>query len=216
MKSFFLTLLSVTLSIYSFSQTEFYIKYESTIDSDDPQMEMMKSMMAGSYMVIASDGDKMYTKSVMGTVATTEVELDKKANNMTMLMTGMMGTMAFAGNPDSLSNNEDTTSQNFTLVDETKKIQGYKCKKATIEDSEGNVSTYWYTEDITPIKGVSQSPDMLPGVSLEMVIVKSMMTMTYTAVKVEEKVKMKDYVITIPEGTEVQTLEDLKNMGQGM
>lgn len=200
-----------------FSQKGVYVKYETEIDAAGEEGEMMAMMMNGSTMEVASSAEKTYTKTNMGTMMTMEMEMDIDGNEMTIFMTGMMGNMAFQGNPYDLAaeEEEETEEPELELVDETKEILGVKCKKAVLTDSEGNQSIYWYTEDFNRPKGMDQMPNGIPGLCLEFEVVNEAMTMRYTAIEFDDKVKMVNYAVEIPEGVEVGSLEDMKMMGMG-
>lgn len=216
MKSLIVTLAFLSSAIVSLAQTGTYIKYSLDIKSKDDQMAMMESMMMGSTMEIATSAKRTYAKNNMGVFNTTEIEVDNDTKIMTMYMTGMMGNMAFSGNVDSVSNDDsDTVTVNFELVDETKDILGYRCKKATSVDAEGNKSVYWYTEDIARPDGVSQMPNQIPGLCLEMNISNEMMDMTYTASEVKENTSIDKYKVVVPESVDIQSFDDLQNMGGG-
>lgn len=218
MKSINLLIAFIAFAFLSFGQTGTYVKYTLGIESTSPEMEMMKSMMEGSTMEIAISEERTYAKNNMGALSVTEIEVDIDSNTMTMYMSGMMGRMAFSGDLDSLEEGStDEIDIDLKLFkNETKKILGYKCKKAVITDEEGNESTYWYTEEIERPEGVSQMPNSIPGLCLEMTIVNEMMTMTYLAEDVSEKTDIAKYKVVVPDDVEVQSFQDLKEMGSGM
>ena len=217
MKSISLFIAFIALSTISLAQKGTYIAYEMSMEANDPQMEMMISMMEGSTMEIAISEERSYVKTNMGALSTTEIDVDLESKIMTMYMTGMMGSMAFSGHIDSLDQEEtDEIDVDLKLVkNETKKILGYKCKKAIITDEEGNESTYWYTEEIERPEGVSQMPNTIPGLCLEMTIINEMMNMTYTATDIKESTDLSTYKVEVPEDVDIQSFEDLENMSGG-
>jgi len=200
-----------------FSQKGVYVKYETEIDATGEEGEMMAMMMNGSTMEVASGSEKTYVKTQMGTMMTMEMEMDISTNEMTMFMSGLMGNMAFQGNPEELADAEEEADQpEIELIDETKEILGEKCKKAVMTDSEGNIATYWYTENFKRPEGMDQLPNSIPGLCLEFEVgVQGMATMKYTAIEFDDKAKMADYELVLPDGVEVQSLEDMQNMGMG-
>ncbi|XOV69053.1 MAG: hypothetical protein ACFHU9_07660 [Fluviicola sp.] len=199
-----------------FAQKGVYVKYETQIDATGEEGEMAAMMLNGSTMEIASNAERTYVKTNMGTMMTMEMGMDIESNEMTMFMTGMMGEMAFQGNADELSDGEEETEQpDVELVNETKKILGETCKKAIIKDDEGNVATYWYTENFKRPEGMDKMPNGIPGLCLEFEVGSEGMTMKYTAIEFEDKADMDDYQVVIPEGVEVQGLDAMKNMGGG-
>ncbi|MDB2656483.1 hypothetical protein N9Y60_00350 [Crocinitomicaceae bacterium] len=196
-----------------FSQKGVYVKYETKIDASGEEGEMMAMMMNGSTMEVASNSEKTYVKTQMGTMMTMEMEMDLGTNEMTMFMTGMMGNMAFQGNPETIKDVEEEDKPEIELVDETKKILGETCKKAILKDEEGNTAVYWYTENFDRPEGMDQMPNDIPGLCLQFEVAAEGMTMKYTAIEFDDKAKMDDYELVIPDGVEVQSLEEMKSMG---
>lgn len=218
MKLIYSLLTILTLTFTGFTQSGLYVKYETEIDATGEEGEMMASMMEGSTMELASNTKKTWVKTNTGSMMTMIMEMDTEKNEMTMLMTGMMGTMAFRGNPDDLNDEEEEVEADvdIELVSETKKILGHKCKKAIITDDEGNEAIYWYTEKFERPEGMEQMPNQVPGLCLEMELSpQEGISMKYTAIEFDDNADMKKFVIEIPEGTEVKSLEDMKNMGMG-
>lgn len=218
MKLIYSLVATICFVFAGFSQDGLYVKYETQIDATGEEAEMMAMMMNGSTMELAASEKKTWVRTQMGTMMTMTMEYDMEGENMTMLMSGMMGTMAFQGNPDDLEEEGTETEEEpkIELTKETKEILSYKCKKAIIKDDEGNEAIYWYTEDFSRPEGMDQMPNQIPGLCLEMEM-SSMegVVMTYTAIEFIEDADMSDYELVIPEGTEVQSLEDMKNMGMG-
>ena len=200
-----------------FSQKGVYVKYDTEIDASGEEGDMMVMMMNGSTMEVASSAEKTYTKAKIGTMMTMEMQMDISDNEMTMYMTGMMGQMAFKGNPDDMmeEGEEKPEEPEIELVDETKVILGIKCMKAVIVDDEVNQSIFWYTEDFNRPKGMDQMPNGIPGLCLQFEVVNQGMTMRYTAVEFDDKANMDDYKVVIPADVDIQSLEDMKNMGMG-
>lgn len=200
-----------------FAQDALYIKYETDIDATGEEGEMMAMMMDGSTMELAVGSERTWVSTNMGTMMTMTVEIDNEADQMTMFMTGMMGKMAFQGKPDELDNEEEVDEDvEVELVDETKKILGIKCKKAIITDAEGNQAVYWYSEKFERPDGVSKMPNQVPGLCLQMEMApQEGMAITYTAIEVNEDADMDKYKIVIPEDVEVQSFEEMQNMGMG-
>ena len=68
---------------------------------------MMAMMMNGSTMEIAANAERTWAKTQMETMMTMEMQMDIKRNEITLFMTGIMGNMAFRGNPDELVDEEE-------------------------------------------------------------------------------------------------------------
>lgn len=219
MKYFFSLLLIVAVTITGIAQDGFYIKYDAAINSTSEEGEMVAMMMQGSTMELAISPEKNWVKTHVGSMMTMTMELNiAEKNTMTMLMQGMMGTMAFRGDPDELKDDIDpeTLNTQMEFFNETKTILGYECKKATLTDAGGNTAVFWYTEKIPRPEGVSQMPDQIPGLSLQFETAPQKgVTVTYTAVQINEQADMSEYQLIVPEGTEISDLKDMAKMGGG-
>lgn len=207
----------ITLLVFSFSglaQDKIYVKFETEIIADGEEAEMMKMMMNGSTMEIATSKERTWVKTEVGTMITMTMEVDSKTEEMTMLMSGMVGDMAFQGDISEMEPEEEPEVNFNSDYTETKEILGYTCKKATVTDEDGNVVTYWYTDKLLRPDGVTQMPDQVPGMCLEFEAkMQEGITMKYTAIEANDNVNMSEYKIAIPEGVDVMSLSDLKNMG---
>lgn len=217
MKPIFTFILSLCFVLNTFAQTGVYVKYDISIQANGEQAEMMKSMFEGSTMELAANADRTWVKSQVGTMMTTEMEMDVAKNEMTMYMGGAMGKMAFRGNADKLEDmqGEETESPNVELLDETKTILGVVCKKAVIKDEDGNSMSFWYTEEFERPEGMEQMPNEIPGLCLEFEMFTEGIKMVYTASAFKDDANMADYTLTIPEGVEVQSFDAMKAMGMG-
>lgn len=214
MKKIFFLLTVLTVSLTSFAQKTTSIHYNLKIESTSDEAAMMAGFMDGSSMLIATDGLDTYVKTVFGMIYTMEIETNTETKIITMLMTGMIGDMAFQGNSDELEDDEEKTEEpELKLINEKKTILGYKCKKAILTDEEGNESIYWYTNKIER-PDVDQMPNAIPGVCLEMVVVADGMKITYTADELDDKANMADFKVIIPEEIEIQPLSAMSSMGQ--
>jgi GLPGLI family protein len=215
MKLFYSLLATVAIAFSTFSQKGFYVKYETSLQGSGENYEMMAMMMNGSTMELAASEERTWVKTEMGTMMTMTMDYKMSDKVMTMLMSGMMGTMAFQGDPDDLADDsEDEEEVDIELTNETKQILKYTCKKAVLRTEDGYEAVYWYTEDFERPEGMEQMPNQIPGLCLEMNIQADQdITMTYTAIEVNEKAKMSDFELVIPDGVEIMSLEDMQNMG---
>jgi GLPGLI family protein len=98
---------------------------------------------------------------------------------------------------------------------ETKEILGYKCKKAIIKTEDGGEAVIYYTEDL-PNVDVSDQAQGIKGFPMEMMVVTDMMT-TITRVNSIEEGKVEKIKMVVPEGYDLKTKEEFKQMfGGGM
>jgi GLPGLI family protein len=215
MKFIYSLITAFAFTIAGFAQDAMYVKYDAEITNTGEDTDMMAMMMEGSSMEIASDGEKSMVKTKMGAMMSLSLELDKEADQTTIVMTGLMGDLAFQGAPTA-EDEEDEEKPVVTveLTKEKKKILGYKCKKAIVTDAEGNELIYWYTTKFDRPEIAENMPEEIPGLSLEMeIVIQEGLKMTYTAVELEEDIDMDDYAIEIPEGVEIQSLSEMENLG---
>lgn len=220
MKNLLLSLSVFFIStIATFAQLEKgHIKYSIEMTTDNPEMEMAVAMMQGSTMETYFTKNASRIVTNMGSFMTQTIISDLKEKKALMLMSGMMGKQAIR--IDNLEETEEDTEAeevDVQLIDESKEIAGYDCKKAIITDEDGMEMTYWYTEDIAFQKNPKKNME-LPGLALEFQTFQNDMTMTMTATEVNKKFKETDdmFSLEIPEGYQETTLEELQNsMGGG-
>jgi GLPGLI family protein len=139
-----------------------------------------------------------------------------------MLLSGMIGKKAIATTTEELQGDGEKEKPAFEveLVDETKDIAGFTCKKGTLTDEDGNESVFWYTEEIeVSKKGQSYLNENIPGYPMQYEINNGgfVMRMTVTNIKEElTKSELKLFDMKIPEGYSETTIEELQQMGMGM
>src|SRR5690606_40491910 len=85
----------------------------------------------------------------MGSIMKISTITNTEAENSLMLMSGMMGNIAVKITQEDVESAKvEAPEMEIVLVDETKDIQGYKCRKAIATDEDGSESIFWYTEEI--------------------------------------------------------------------
>ena len=147
-KSLFLTLLLLTSTIGLNAQiTEGHVKYKVEVSSDEPDMALAVSMMSDATLDIYFQKDKSRTEMDMGVMNTTVI-VNAAAENSIMLMDMMGSKFAVLMEKEELDQENDSPKPVIQLINETKTILGYKCKKAVITISEGIDAVYWYTEEL--------------------------------------------------------------------
>ncbi len=223
MKKGFLSVVIVVLAISTSNAqiTKGHVQYSIEMTSDNPEMEMAINMMQGSTMDIYFEDNNSRQEMKMGTFMTNTTIYNGEENQSLMLMSGMMGKKAIILTSEDLeADTEEGDDVDFEveLVDETKEILGYTCKKAIIISEDDNELIYWYTEEIAPAERGEKSNDIdLPGMPLEFQTSQGEMMMTMTATVFNKKFKAEKgwFSTEIPEGYEEMTMEELKAMGGG-
>lgn len=204
--------------------SEAIVEYSMEFTSDDPNVKQQLFMMKGSSMTMAFKGQKLYSQTKVGSVQNSVTILDKDADKMVILMSGMMGKKAAEKTDlkDEEEENEEESDDkpDFKKTDETKEILGYECVKYISEDESGNKSVFWVTEEIKPeVKAKNFKNQGFDGFPLEFEIIQPQMNIKFTATNLETEISKKDekkyFDLTIPEDYEVVTFEELQKMGGG-
>jgi GLPGLI family protein len=201
--------------------TQGKINYDMTFSSDNPDMAMAIGMMQGSKMSLAFMPGKSRSDVSMGTMGTMVTIADDKSKKALMLM-DMMG-MKYAMEMD-LGKAEkeaeaDTPDYKVEITKETKDILGYKCTKAIMTpqeaDAEGGTITMWFTKDINATTtGQNYYNQDMPGFPMSFSIAQGEMLIDMTVTEIDKKVDKNVFKMTIPEGYEVKTEEEMMMMGQ--
>jgi GLPGLI family protein len=213
-----ITLLTTFIFAFGFLfAQELTVKYEISMKSDDPDVQSQLGMMQGSTLQIFSKGNKSRTEMSMGGLMTTTTIVDSDKKKGVMIMDGMLGKQA-ATFDEGMNEKDDEAEEDFEieLVNETKVILGYTCKKAIIYTEEDVELVYWYTEEITPKDGSlgKYVKKEVPGLALEFSVEQPQMTMVFVATEFKEKVKETKgmFDIEVPEGYTEKTFEEISNM----
>jgi GLPGLI family protein len=197
--------------------TEGHVKYEINMTSDNPEMEMAISMMQGSTLDLYFSGEKTRSEMSMGSIMKMVTLTDSKTEEMLMLMSGMMGNSAIKSTFSEIeAENEETPEIEVEVLDETKTIEGYLCKKALVTDADGNEMVFWITEEIeVNKKGQSYLNEKVPGFPMEFELNQGDMKMSMLVTTFEKKIKNTKEIfdMVIPEGYKEMTMDQLKSMG---
>jgi GLPGLI family protein len=215
-KLIFTALACLTLLFTSFGQLkEGHIQYDLALnmDPDDPSAEMMSTMMEGSTMDIYFQDQNSRSEIQMGKMMKMVIVVEATSGNSLTLMSGMFGKKAIQAN----INVEEVKDEEYDveLTNESKEVLGYNCKKAILTSKEGNIMTAWYTEDLTVYKkGINFMQEQIPGAPLEFEMDMNGLGMKVTAKKIEKALSAEDlFNLTVPEGYDLTTLEELNKMG---
>jgi GLPGLI family protein len=220
MKNFILTLflaLSLTYSLKA-QLTEGHFTYTIEASSENPDMQMVTGMMQGSTLDIHFKDKITRSEMKMGSMMNIVTVSNENSGEILLLMSGMIGKNAIlmtTEEVDALS--EGKPEMNVELLDETKTIEGYLCKKAVLSDENGGESIFWYTEEIEISKvGQTYLNKEVPGFPMQYDLNNNGLKMTMTVSKFEKKLdkNIKSlFDMNIPEGYKTLTLEELEKMG---
>jgi GLPGLI family protein len=212
---------AIALSLSSAAQiSQGRASYDLVFSSDDPQTSAYVSQMEGSTLEIYFFGDKTRSEMNMGEFMTTINIMEKGQDTSLTLLDGMMGKIAMKTTENDLEDEQKLamSERRVDLVEGTKEIMGYACKKAIVTTTDGNESVIWYTPEILPIHREGQFLiDEIPGLPLEMTANWGNMNITCVAFEFSKKLKKPEKLFdtTIPDGFTLRTSEEMKQMRRG-
>jgi GLPGLI family protein len=220
MKNFILTLflaLSVTFSLKA-QLTEGHFTYTIEASSENPDMQMVTGMMQGSTLDIHFKDKITRSEMKMGSMMNIVTVSNENSGEILLLMSGMIGKNAILMTTEEVEAlSEGKPEMNVELLDETKTIEGYLCKKAVLSDENGGESIFWYTEEIEISKvGQTYLNKEVPGFPMQYDLNNNGLKMTMTVSKFEKNLDKNAkllFEIKIPEGYKILTLEELEKMG---
>jgi len=219
-----LMLLGVLLSGYG-QMKQGHVHYVAEISAEngsDPNTTMMVEMMRGSTMDIYFDETRTRVDMSLGKeMFNSSSIVNGQSGEALMLMPNPMGKFAVRTTVKELELETDqiqgSDKQNIQLLEETKVIAGYNCKKAVLTNKEGGETTFWYTDQIRiNTAGQSNLDDRVPGTSMETEIVENGIRIKYTAVKVSEDLGQDPtelFSTEVPDGFQEMSVEEFKNFG---
>jgi GLPGLI family protein len=154
----------------------------------------------------------------MGSMMNIVTVSNENSGEILLLMSGMIGKNAILMTTEEVEAlSEGKPEMNVELLDETKTIEGYLCKKAVLSDENGGESIFWYTEEIEISKvGQTYLNKEVPGFPMQYDLNNNGLKMTMTVSKFEKKLdkNIKSlFDMNIPEGYKTLTLEELEKMG---
>jgi hypothetical protein len=214
---------AVAFTTNTFAQiSEGKVKYSIEFSSSDPAVQAQLSMLKGSTLTMIFSPEFNRTEGNMGMFMQSTSIVDLKSKETLMLMSGMMGKKAIKVTPEDLAAvKEDDSEEDNTEIEktnDTKKIAGFKCTKYILTTEEGDVMNYWVTDELKGSKaGVQYLNDKIEGFPLEFEFSTNGMVMTFSATEVVKNLKGENkktlFSMEIPEGFEIASPEDLRNMG---
>ena len=220
MKSIFIALVAITLSLTSFGQVnEGKVSYTIDMSSDDPNMQAQFAMLQGSKMDMIFNKEFSRVEFNLGMIIKMITVTNNDKNTGLMLMSGMVGNKAVKMTPDDIDKSADEVPEyQVENTSETKEILGYNCTKYILTTEDGLDVSYWTTKDIVASKTNNRyMNESVEGFPLEFETETNGMKMTFKATEFKDSLKgMKTkelFEMKVPEGYEEMTMEDLKGMG---
>ncbi|MEX2485189.1 MAG: hypothetical protein WED10_11535 [Brumimicrobium sp.] len=220
MKKCFLLFFTIAFASFAFSQkTKGRVSYDVYISSDDPQTSAYIENMEGSTLELYFGEQKVRSEMYMGDFMTTTSISHEGLDTTLTLLDGMMGKIAMKTTLEDLDDEQRLafTERNVDLIDETKEIMGYTCKKAIVTTADENEAIVWYTPELLPdFRNGIYLYDEVPGVPLEMTSTWGNMDMKMVAFEYSKKLKKPEklFSMEIPKGFTLRTSEEMKEMRQ--
>ena len=189
------------------------VVYVITYDNLPEGMEEFAAMMPSESVLYIKNHLSRSEQSVgMGASQVTITDSKKKT---AVLLMDMMGQKLMTKVGKAYFKEIEKKKPKIELLDETKEIAGYTCKKAELTvDSSGNPIIIYYTDEIpnrmdAPFNGMD-------GFPLEYELSNEGMVITFSAKEVV-KIKVPDELFTIPNGYQEVDMDNLgKMLGGGL
>ena len=216
MKTIYLLALSITLSLFSNAQTG-TLKYAISIETSDPEMQMLKAMLMNSQMEIYYSPTHTAMLMRLGTMSMTKTISDLKSKKTLTIVESPRGNYFANSTIDENVVEEPASDLRVTLVNETKKIAGLDCKKALLFDKEGNEYTIWYVPQLnfTILSNFDIGKNSkIPGAMAEFEMIQEGFIMRFTLMSYSDKVDNPNaFDMTAPDGYTEMSAEVLKQFG---
>ena len=188
-------------------------------DISYPESQLDEQTMANlpmeSYMYFKNDKVKIEVSMPMGK---TTVLSDNKTGEGTMLMNMMGNKWAIKIDRDQMMKEKSLSGKpKIERTNESKVIAGYKCSKAvvTINTKQGEKTfDVWFTDELKIKNSFSSQIEGIDGFLMEYFNNQNGISMKMTAKNVEAA-DIADSEFNVPDGYEVKTMDDLKNMRRG-
>lgn len=196
------------------------ISYDIFVSSDDPQTSAYVDQMEGSTLELYFDENYIRSEMYLGDFMTTINIMEKDEDTTVTLLDGMMGKIAMKTTFDDLEDEQQLalSQRDVELVEGSKEIMGYQCKKAIVTTADDQESVVWYTDEIVPPYREGQYfYEEIPGAPLEIESTWGKMDMKIVAFEFKKKIRKpsKVFSMEIPSGYTLKTAEEMKAMRQG-
>jgi GLPGLI family protein len=200
-------------SLQTFAQDfEGVIVYKITVTGADVSDDIKAMLPQSATLIIKGDKSRMEMSMGMGKTAGI---VDADSKTATTLIDMMGQKFAIKMNYDDIiKETGDTTKISVEMMNETKEILGYTCKKAIITSTDSSVKLIAYFTDELGTKDINFDNPLfskINGVMLEYEMPNQMFTMHYQAVSIEKK-NVDDSEFNIPDGYQVKTKEEINQL----
>lgn len=212
-------LLAAVFSAYG-QRTSGQVSYDVFVSADDPEVQSWAENMEGSILELYFHEGKVKSELFMGDFMSTTTTIEQGNDTALVLLDGMMGQIAMKSTEEDMSEEQRLamSKRDVELVDETKEIMGYECKKAIVTGADDKETVIWYTTEIVPAYREGQYLyEDIPGVPLEIHSSWGKMNLKMVAFEYNKKIRKPEKVFSmeIPSGYVLKTAEEMKQMRGG-
>ena len=190
MKSIFVLLIFLSTGQLFSQISEGYIQYTIEVEAADTSLKTKQSvgLLRDSKMEIYFNPTHLRIDFKMGVISETKMIMDFEQDSVVSLSKTAYGKYAVKSTVEELSYVKQDESSSIQLLNDTKMILGYHCKKAIIS-SKGTKTTYWYTDEIKiDFKGNEFFDNKLPGFPLFFSKTENGVYMQYQASNIRETI----------------------------
>lgn len=216
-------LLTAVLLVFSVAaqQTKGRVSYDIVASSEDPQTAAFTQQIEGnSTLEIYFSDEGIRDEMYLGDFMTNITVRIKDRDTVLTLLDGMMGKIAMKSTLNDLPEEQKDamTNRKVELVEGTKEIIGYDCKKAIVTNADESQTTVWYTTEILPaFRSGQYLMEEIPGMPLYMEGKWGNMEFQFVAFEYKKKLKKPEklFIKTIPSGYTLRTMEEMQQMRRG-
>ncbi|MDD3860292.1 MAG: DUF4412 domain-containing protein [Bacteroidales bacterium] len=212
-------LLAISFTITGYSQKAKKVKsfggiitYDITYEGEDIDATTLAQL--PTQLVVSISGNKIRNEQISPLYSMSSIS--NFDDGSTIVLIDMMGMkIAVNQSKEEMEKNlaeAGIKDPEIKILDETKVIAGYNCKKAEVTTGEDVVEVY-YTEELVVPSGINDQNGFkgINGLLMQYTVTQQGMTMTMT-VKEIKKAKVKGGMFVIPDDYEVKTAEELGGM----
>lgn len=220
MKKLILAIAVVGLSVFNSQKStaqDFEGKMTMTIEYEEvpEEIEPYLSMLPKESTIYVKGSKTRIEQNTMGGSNITIMDSKTNKGYIVMNMMGQKSAFEMDGSDESVTK-KDTVKPEVKVLDETKEIAGYKCKKATVKyPGEDEAMTVWFTEDIKGVYNQQYNSAGINGAIMEYNVNAQGMEMKMSISKISKE-KVSDDKFVVPEGYEIKSQKEMmKMMGGG-
>lgn len=220
MKKLILAIAVVGLSVFTSQKSiaqDFEGKMTMTIEYEEvpEEIEPYLSMLPKESTLYVKGTKTRIEQNTMGGSNITIMDSKTNKGYIIMNMMGQKSAFEMDGTDEAVVK-KDTVKPEVKILDETKEIAGYKCKKATVKySSEEEPMIVWFTEEIKGVYNQQYNGVGINGAIMEYTVNAQGMEMKMSITKISKET-VSDDKFTVPEGYEIKSQKEMmKMMGGG-